>query len=82
MKKLVFRILKILNIIIFKIKNPSIEVSVFANVSPYFLKNIDKKLKNIILGNSNISKDVKINEGVKFLGELTVSGKIEVGTHH
>ncbi|MGL5056942.1 MAG: CatB-related O-acetyltransferase [Fusobacteriaceae bacterium] len=81
MKRVIIRIFKVLNLFLFKIKNPSIKVSIFSNIHPYFLKNIDKNIKNIVLGNSSISKDVRISEGTKFLGKVNVSGKLEVGRY-
>lgn len=75
------RIVKILNNILFKIRYPKIKISIFANINPYFLKNLDKTLNNVILGKSFISKNVKINEGTKFLGKVYCLGDVEIGRY-
>lgn len=81
MKSKIFRILKILNTIAFKIRYPKIKISILSNINPKFLKNLNKNLDNIILGNSFISEEVSIEEGTKFLGQIYCSGKVEIGRY-
>lgn len=81
MRNISFRILKVFNNILFKIRYPKIKISIFANVNPFFLKQLDKNLKNVILGNSSISKEVQINEGTKFLEKIQCFGKVEIGRY-
>ncbi|MGL5354981.1 MAG: CatB-related O-acetyltransferase [Cetobacterium sp.] len=81
MKSVFVRIFKLLNIFLFKMRYPKIKISILANISPYFLKKLDKSLENIVLGDSNISSEVTIDEGTKFLGKVNCSGKLEVGRY-
>lgn len=81
MKKISFHIFKILNVIIFKMKNPNIKISLISNIHPLFLKKNKEKTKDVVLGNSTISKDVIIEEGTKFLNKVYCIGNINIGRY-
>lgn len=80
MKIGLFKIYKVINNIIFKLKNPRIDLSIFADISPYFLKNLKNK-ENIILGNTTIIGNVTILEGTKFIDKSICSGDITIGRY-
>lgn len=80
MKFRLFRFYKIVNNILFKLKNPKINISLFADISPKFLKQLKEK-ENVILGNATITENVKISCGTKFIDKSICSGNISIGRY-
>ena len=60
---------------------PGVKSDFPCRVSPYFIFRLDKKKKNIVLGNAFIGRDVKISEGCKFFEDPILFGKVVVGKY-